>query len=74
MFHSMQKYHVLFISLFILSLMLLFSPSVFAQGCIDNDLDGYGVNDDPSCPNSGIDCDDTDNNDKYRIIPLSCFL
>jgi hypothetical protein len=26
--------------------------------CIDNDGDGYGASEDPSCPNAGIDCDD----------------
>jgi hypothetical protein len=28
--------------------------------CTDNDLDGYGANDDPTCQFSGVDCNDND--------------
>jgi len=28
--------------------------------CHDNDLDGYGDPEDATCPNAGLDCDDTD--------------
>ncbi|UCH45936.1 MAG: hypothetical protein JSV11_04310, partial [Nitrospiraceae bacterium] len=45
--------------LFLILLLGVTPPSVFGQTCNDGDGDGYGLNGDASCPNPGVDCDDT---------------
>jgi hypothetical protein len=38
--------------------------------CVDNDGDGYGVVDRPTCPNAGDDCDDSDPNTHPGAVEL----
>jgi hypothetical protein len=64
--------HSFFLILPFLILLLSVKPApVFAQTCIDGDGDGYGLNGDATCPNAGVDCDDTNNN-VYPGAPLKC--